>query len=94
MADEALNGLFEAAQKRVNNLVARPTDAELLEIYALYKQATLGPCSVSCPGVLDFKGRAKWDAWNALGNMPRADAKFKYYEKSVVLADAYGEKGK
>ena len=54
---------FEDAQKRVKTLSARPSDGELLELYGLFKQATAGDVSGSRPGMLDFKGRAKFDAW-------------------------------
>ena len=40
-----------------------------LKIYALFKQATSGKVTTSRPGMMDFVGRAKWDAWNALGDM-------------------------
>ena len=36
---------------------------ELLELYAFYKQATVGDVSGSRPGMFDLKGRAKYDAW-------------------------------
>lgn len=38
---------FEKAAADVNNLKSRPSDDELLEIYALYKQATVGDCNTS-----------------------------------------------
>ncbi|KAI8998362.1 ankyrin repeat-containing domain protein, partial [Gaertneriomyces semiglobifer] len=31
--------------------------------YAFFKTATVGPCNTSKPGLLDFTGRAKWNAW-------------------------------
>lgn len=31
-----------------------------LLLYALYKQATEGPCSGARPAVFNFKARAKW----------------------------------
>jgi carboxylesterase len=35
----------------------------MLELYALYKQSTSGDVSGSRPGMMDIKGRAKYDAW-------------------------------
>lgn len=32
-------------------------------------QATEGPCNSPKPGMLDFVKKAKWDAWNSLGNL-------------------------
>lgn len=54
---------FEDAQKRVKTLPQTPSNDDLLELYALYKQATAGDVSGSRPGMMDFKGRAKFDAW-------------------------------
>ena len=54
---------FEDAPKRVKTLSSTPDNDTLLELYALFKQATAGDVSGSRPGMLDFKGRAKFDAW-------------------------------
>lgn len=37
---------FNAAANSVRNMKNRPSDSELLELYALYKQATTGDCSI------------------------------------------------
>lgn len=54
---------FEDAQKRVKALTKAPGNDDLLELYALFKQATAGDVTGSRPGLMDFKGRAKFDAW-------------------------------
>jgi diazepam-binding inhibitor (GABA receptor modulator, acyl-CoA-binding protein) len=54
---------FDDAQRRVKALSRTPTNDELLELYSLYKQATAGDVSGSRPGLMDFRGRAKFDAW-------------------------------
>jgi acyl-CoA-binding protein len=54
---------FEDAQKRVKQLSSTPGNETLLELYALYKQGSQGDVQGSRPGMMDFKGRAKWDAW-------------------------------
>jgi acyl-CoA-binding protein len=56
---------FEDAQQRVQTLKKSPSTDELLELYSLYKQGTLGDVQGKRPGMLDFKGRAKYDAWAA-----------------------------
>ena len=55
--------VFTEAQDRVKKLTRRPSNAELLDLYGLYKQATEGDATGSRPGMLDMKGRAKFDAW-------------------------------
>jgi acyl-CoA-binding protein len=62
--DMTLIESFEDAQARVKRLKAAPSNDELLELYALFKQATVGEVSGSRPGMMDFKGRAKFDAWS------------------------------
>jgi len=56
---------FTAAAKEVQTLKQRPSNDHLLELYALYKQATDGDVKGSRPGFLDLAGRAKYDAWSA-----------------------------
>lgn len=46
-----------------------PGNAEKLKLYALFKQSTAGVVTTKRPGMMDFVGRAKWDAWNSLGSM-------------------------
>ena len=59
----ALADDFKVAQERVKTLSTRPSNDTLLELYALYKQATEGDVQGKRPGMLDVKGRAKYDAW-------------------------------
>ena len=54
---------FDAAAKDAKNLKTRPSDDDLLRLYALYKQATDGDVSGDRPGAFDFVNRAKYDAW-------------------------------
>ena len=54
---------FSAAQERVQTLRTRPSNDTLLELYSLFKQATAGDAQGKRPGLLDLKGRAKFDAW-------------------------------
>ena len=64
---------FSAAQARVKQLSKTPAPKQLLELYALYKQATVGDVSGTRPGMIDFKGRAKYDAWaERKGQSPEA----------------------
>jgi diazepam-binding inhibitor (GABA receptor modulating acyl-CoA-binding protein) len=50
---QAADALKEAKTLQLSN-------DELLAFYALYKQATVGDNNTSKPGMLDFKGKAKW----------------------------------
>ena len=74
---------FEDAQKRVKAMASSPSTQEMLDLYALYKQATAGDVSGSRPGMLDVKGRAKYDAWSGR----RGLSKDKAMEDYVALVD-------
>ena len=63
MAD--LKKQFEQAVADSKSLPDKPDNATLLQIYALYKQASSGDVDGKRPGFSDMVGRAKWDAWNA-----------------------------
>lgn len=61
-----LKAAFEKAQADVKTLAERPDNQTLLQLYALYKQATDGDVSGERPGMMDFVNRAKYDAWDKL----------------------------
>ncbi|MFZ6009695.1 MAG: acyl-CoA-binding protein [Bacteroidota bacterium] len=54
---------FESAVTRSKELTKRPSNEELLALYALYKQSTEGDVTEERPGGFDFKAIAKHDAW-------------------------------
>jgi len=82
----SLEEQFSRAQERVNKLSRRPSDLRLLELYSLYKQATVGDATGKRPGgALDFKGRAKWDAWKQREGLPREEAMRQYVDLVEVL---------
>ncbi len=54
---------FNAAVAKSKELTKRPSNEELLTLYALFKQATEGDVSGERPGGFDFKAIAKFDAW-------------------------------
>ena len=58
-----LKSRFEIAAKEAQSLTKKPDNDTLLQLYALYKQATTGDVTGSRPGLFDAVGRAKYDAW-------------------------------
>jgi acyl-CoA-binding protein len=82
---------FEAAQARVKTLPSTPSPDELLELYALFKQSTRGDVRGSRPGMLDFKGRAKFDAWEKKKGLARDAAQKAYVELVSTLEARYGK---
>lgn len=73
---------FDDAVVRSKSLPSQ-SNQNLLELYALYKQASEGDVAGKRPGALDMKGRAKYDAWAVRKGMSREDAMSKY----VALVD-------
>ncbi|XP_053103097.1 enoyl-CoA delta isomerase 2 isoform X1 [Hemicordylus capensis] len=84
---------FEKAKEQVNLLKDDPGDEVKLKLYALFKQATQGPCNTPKPGMLDFVNKAKWDAWKSLGSLPQDGARQKYIElvSSLISAESSGQ---
>jgi diazepam-binding inhibitor (GABA receptor modulator, acyl-CoA-binding protein) len=81
---------FNEAKARVEKLGKRPSNDQLLDLYAFYKQATEGDVSGSRPGMLDFKGRAKYDAWAGRKGLSKDDAMKKYAALVDKLAAEIG----
>ena len=77
---------FEAAAQRAQQLPARPSNLVLLQLYALYKQATDGDAGPDRPGGFDFKAIAKHDAWTGLRGLSKDAARQQYVELVSELA--------
>jgi acyl-CoA-binding protein len=80
---KSIKDQFAAAKARVEKLKTRPSNDHLLELYGLYKQATEGDVAGARPGMLDLKGRAKYDAWSKRKGTSKDDAMKGY----VALVD-------
>jgi len=73
--------LFEIAQEVVNEFGKtgqKLTNEQALEIYACYKQATIGNVNIARPGMFDLTGKAKWDAWKSKEGASPEDARAAY----------------
>jgi len=81
---------FQEAADSVNKLKTRPTDDELLQLYALFKQATVGDVNTARPGLLDLKGKKKWDAWAEKKGLSKEEAKDAYVNRVKHLIEVYG----
>jgi diazepam-binding inhibitor (GABA receptor modulating acyl-CoA-binding protein) len=77
---------FESAVARVKTLTESPSNESLLELYALFKQATVGDNNTEEPGFFDFRGKAKWDAWTAKNGMSSEEAEKEYIAFVAMLA--------
>ena len=80
---------FNTAAENVKNLTKRPSNDELLNLYGLYKQATVGDNNTSRPGLFDVKGKAKWDNWDSLKGTSKSDAMNNYITLANSLIQKY-----
>ena len=77
---------FESAADRAKELPHQPNDV-LLDLYGLFKQATTGDVTGEKPGMFDFQGAAKYDAWERRRGMTRDEAMQAY----IDLVDHLGQ---
>lgn len=80
---------FNAAVIRSKELTRRPSNEELLDLYALFKQATDGDVTGERPGGFDFKAIAKYDAWATRKGLSKDQAMQHYIELVEKLHQAY-----
>ncbi|XP_058480667.1 acyl-CoA-binding domain-containing protein 5A-like isoform X3 [Solea solea] len=88
----SLQAKFAAAVKVMRSLPEegpfQPSDDMMLMFYSYFTQATVGPCSIPRPsGFWDSHGKAKWDAWSALGNMSKEEAMKNYVEDIQLILE-------
>jgi acyl-CoA-binding protein len=69
---------FDSAVARSKEMTKRPSNEELLQLYALFKQATEGDVTEERPGGFDFKAIAKYDSWAELKGKSQDQAKQEY----------------
>ena len=78
MSANDLETKFQAAADKARDTSSVSSDNKK-KLYGLFKQATEGPIGDRPrPGIFDQVGRAKWDGWNALGDMDKDEAKKQY----------------
>lgn len=80
--------LFERAAKYVALNSSKFDTHTLLQLYAWFKQAQEGPCNTNKPGLFDFQGKQKWEAWKKLGNLNKQDAQSEYV---TLLSECHPE---
>lgn len=72
-----------AAERSKTEIKERPSNEDLLKMYALYKQADEGDVKGERPGGFDFKAIAKYNAWEELKGKPSEEAMKEY----IALVD-------
>lgn len=80
---------FNAAVAKSKDLTKRPTNEELLDMYALYKQGSDGDVTGERPGGFDFKAIAKFDAWTGMKGLSKEQAMTDYVSLMKKMVEAY-----
>ncbi|CAG7703261.1 unnamed protein product [Allacma fusca] len=84
---------FDKAVEFIQNLPKegpyQPSDNAKLEFYGWYKQATEGKCTAEKPSFYNLVAKAKWNAWNDLGDMAKEEAMVQYIVKFKEIQQKY-----
>ncbi len=78
---------FLEAQAQVKALTKKPSNDDLLKLYAFYKQGSQGDVIGKRPSGFDFVGGAKYDAWAAVAGLTKEEAQQKYIALVTQLKD-------
>ncbi len=87
-----LKAQFEECVALVKNAEGdfKPTNEMKLEMYSLFKQATEGDVTGKKPGMMDFVGRAKYEAWDKLKGTSSEEAMQRYIDKINSVKSQFG----
>merc|ERR1712023_598309 len=80
---------FKKAAEEAKALPDSVSNDDKLELYSLFKQANVGDVNTSRPGMLDFTGKAKWDAWEKKKGMSKEDTMMAYISKVNEMKETY-----
>lgn len=89
-SDDALEKQFQAAVSNLQKVTADVENDKKLQLYALFKQASNGPCTGEKPSVFNVVEKAKWAAWKGLGDISKDEAKKRYIDTVGELLAASG----
>ncbi|CAG9864940.1 unnamed protein product [Phyllotreta striolata] len=78
---------FKTACETARKLSKRTPNNEVIELYSLYKQATVGNINVAKPA--DEFARKKWEAWHSKRGVTVNKAKEQYVAKVKYLSGVY-----
>ncbi|GET86329.1 acyl-coA binding protein, putative [Leishmania tarentolae] len=78
---------FTAAQHAFAAMASKESNEVKLKFYGLFKQATIGDVNTERPGIFDYAGKAKWDAWSKLKGISLLDAKRMYVSEYKLMVE-------
>lgn len=77
-AEATGNAAFITASEEVKGFQTKPSDAELLELYALFKQSIYGDNTTAQPSMFSLRAKAKWTAWSDKKGISKEEAQASY----------------
>ena len=86
---QLIKELFKDASEHVHKLKSKPSDTELLNLYAHYKQGTVGDINVDKPSFYMLKDVSKWNVWNELSGTSKIQAQVTYIKIVEDLKNKY-----
>ena len=95
--EKPLEARFQEAYDSVKGWTptnGEPSNEEKLKMYALAKQANVGDVNTSRPGMFDFTGKAKWDAWDKMKGKGKDEAMQEYVDELMRQKGVYGDAAK
>ena len=87
MSDLEIN--FQKTVECIKTLSQDLSNKELLELYGLYKQATLGNNNTNKPSIFNYRGLKKWQSWASFKDITSVAAKTKYILLVQKLVNEY-----
>lgn len=81
---------FDEAANSVKNLIQKPTNEELLELYGLFKHTNFGDNNTKKPSAFWLKERAKWESWLTHKGKAITETETLYIELVKKLIVKYG----
>ncbi|KAJ3552310.1 hypothetical protein NM688_g4216 [Phlebia brevispora] len=88
MSEAKFKKAVEIVQGLPKDGPVKPTQDDQLYFYKYYKQATVGDVNTARPGMLDFVGKAKWDAWKGVEGTSKEECYEKYVAKLIEILKA------
>lgn len=85
--------IFDDAARYLTKSSLKLSNAQKLTFYALFKQATVGPCNTPKPSLLSMYERTKWNAWNDLNRMSKDEAIARYVAELDKVSPAWRDSG-
>ncbi|KAJ9125861.1 hypothetical protein QFC24_002645 [Naganishia onofrii] len=85
----SVDARFQVAVKEIGALPKdgpiKPSQEDQLTFYGLFKQANVGDVNTPKPGMMDFTGKYKWNAWKANEGKSQEQAKKEYVDALLAL---------